>query len=58
MFFDDNHAHIIYNSMPPDDKPLYSGHRTIRLNEIDLNTLQTKGNKKKKNIGQWWNWPC
>ena len=46
LFFEDNHAYILYNSIPPDDKPLYSGHRTIRLNEIDLNILQTKGEQK------------
>ncbi|MBO9205224.1 MULTISPECIES: glycoside hydrolase family 43 protein [Niastella] len=44
MFFDDNgKAYIVYNSEAPDNKPQYEGHRTIRMYEVDLNTLQTKG---------------
>ena len=47
MFFDDNgKAYIIYNSVAPDDKPQYDGHRTIRMYEMDLATLQTKGEEK------------
>jgi len=44
MFFDDdNTAYIIYNSIPPDNKPLYDGHRTIRMYEFDLQTMKTAG---------------
>lgn len=43
-FFDDNgKAYILYNSIAPDNKPLYDGHRTIRMREIDLNTLKVAG---------------
>ena len=34
-------SYIVYNSIAPDNKPLYNGHRTIRINEIDLKTLKT-----------------
>ena len=45
-FFDDNgRAYIIYNSIPPDDKPLYSGHRTIRMYELDVKTLKVIGSE-------------
>lgn len=40
FFDDDGKAYIVYNSIPPDDKPLYDGHRTIRINEFDPNTLK------------------
>ena len=45
-FFDDERAYIVYNSVPPDRIPLYDGHRTIRLREIDLSTLQLVGQEK------------
>src|SRR5258705_13649349 len=35
LFFDGDKAYIIYNSDAPDNKPMYSGHRTIRLYEFD-----------------------
>lgn len=44
LFFDENgKAYIIYNSIPPDDKPLYQGHRTIRMYEFDASALKVKG---------------
>jgi len=44
LFFDDNgKAYITFNSEAPDNKPQYDGHRTIRMYEVDLATLQTKG---------------
>lgn len=47
LFFDDNgKAYIVYNSYAPDNKPQYDGHRTIRMYEVDLGTLQTKGGEK------------
>lgn len=46
-FFDDNgKAYILYNSIPPDDKPLYDGHRTIRMRELDLKTLKVSAEEK------------
>lgn len=44
LYFDDNDkAYIIFNSIPPDDKPLYQGHRTIRMFNFDYNDLKVKG---------------
>ncbi|MBI5471451.1 MAG: glycoside hydrolase family 43 protein [Ignavibacteriae bacterium] len=44
MFFDeDGQAYIIYNSIAPEDKPLYNGHRTIRMYEFDVESLKVKG---------------
>ena len=44
MFFDDDgKAYIIYNSIPPDNKSLYNGHRTIRMYEFDIGTLKVTG---------------
>ena len=46
MFFDDNgKSYIIYNSIPPDNKPLYGGHRTIRMYEFDLQKMKVKGDE-------------
>ncbi|GAB3820792.1 glycoside hydrolase family 43 protein [Pontibacter rugosus] len=42
LFFDeDGKAYIIYNSESPDNKPLYDGHRTIRIQEFDYKNLKT-----------------
>jgi xylan 1,4-beta-xylosidase len=47
LFFDeDSKAYIIYNSDAPDHKPLYSGHRTIRIYEIDPVTVKVIGEEK------------
>jgi alpha-N-arabinofuranosidase len=47
LFFDDDgKAYIIYNSIPPDDKPLYNGHRTIRIQEFDPESLTVKGDER------------
>jgi xylan 1,4-beta-xylosidase len=44
MFFDENgKAYILYNSVAPDDKPLYDGHRTIRMHEFDVAHLKVTG---------------
>ena len=44
LFFDtDDKAYIIYNSDAPDNKPLYSGHRTIRMFEFDFRNLKLIG---------------
>jgi len=47
MFFDDDgKAYIVYNSIPPDDKPLYDGHRTIRMYAFDTRTLKVAGKEQ------------
>jgi alpha-N-arabinofuranosidase len=44
MFFDENgKTYIVYNSIAPDDKPLYNGHRTIRMYEFDVTNLKVTG---------------
>lgn len=44
LFFDeDGKAYIMYNSEAPDNKPLYDGHRTIRMFEFDYQNLKTVG---------------
>jgi len=46
LFFDtDGKAYLVYNSIAPDDKPLYDGHRTIRMYEFDKAKLQVIGNE-------------
>ncbi|WP_345954339.1 glycoside hydrolase family 43 protein [Mucilaginibacter sp. PAMB04168] len=35
LFFDQDKAYIVYNGDAPDNKPMYSGHRTIRAYEFD-----------------------
>jgi alpha-N-arabinofuranosidase len=35
FFDDDGRAYIVHNGAPPDDKPLYSGHRAVWLWEFD-----------------------
>lgn len=45
-FDDDQKAYIVYNSDAPDRKPLYPGHRTIRIFEIDPVTLKVIGEEK------------
>ncbi|OJV20474.1 MAG: glycoside hydrolase 43 family protein [Dyadobacter sp. 50-39] len=47
LFFDeDGKAYIVYNSDAPDRKPLYSGHRTIRIYEFDPKNLKVIGEEK------------
>jgi len=46
LYFDDTKTYIIYNSDPPDHKPLYSGHRTIRMYEFDPVNLKVVGEEK------------
>lgn len=40
---DADKAYILYNSDAPDNKPLYSGHRTIRMYEFDYENLKVVG---------------
>jgi xylan 1,4-beta-xylosidase len=46
MFFDAGRAYMIYNSDPPDGKSLYSGHRTVKILELDLSTFKPVGTEK------------
>jgi xylan 1,4-beta-xylosidase len=47
LFFDDNgKAYLVYNSIPPDDKPLYNGHRTIRMCQFDAALLKVANEEK------------
>lgn len=47
LFFDDDgKAYIVYNSVAPDNKPLYDGHRTLRIREFDIEKLKVKGEEK------------
>ena len=44
LFFDDDgKVYVTFNSIPPDDKPLYNGHRTIRQYEFDLGKMAVTG---------------
>ena len=45
LFFDDQKAYIIYNSDAPNSKPLYSGHRTVKIFELDIQNLKVLGNE-------------
>jgi xylan 1,4-beta-xylosidase len=44
LFFDDDgKSYIVYNSIPPENKPLYDGHRTLRMFEFDADSLRVTG---------------
>jgi len=46
LFFDDDgQAYIVYNSIAPDNQPLYDGHRTIRMYQFDTEKLQVTGSE-------------
>jgi xylan 1,4-beta-xylosidase len=46
LYFEGDKAYVIYNSDPPDNKPLYEGHRSIKIIELNPQTLQTVGEAK------------
>ncbi len=47
FFFDeDGKAYIVNNDDAPDNKPEYDGHRTIRIQEFDVNTDKTVGPRR------------
>lgn len=46
LFFDGGNAFILYNSDPPENKSLYSGHRTVRMYKLDLASLKVVGSEK------------
>ncbi|MCA9732528.1 glycoside hydrolase family 43 protein [candidate division KSB1 bacterium] len=43
FFDDDGTVYLVYNSVAPDNKPLYSGHRSIRMWEYDVKKFQVIG---------------
>ncbi|GAB2771348.1 glycoside hydrolase family 43 protein [Hymenobacter latericoloratus] len=43
LYFEGSKAYVIYNSDPPNNKPLYDGHRSIKMIELDPVKLQTVG---------------
>ena len=43
LYFENDKAFIIYNSNAPDNKPLYNGHRTVRIYELELPSLKVVG---------------
>ncbi len=43
LYFEGDNAYIVYNSVAPDNKPLYSGHRTIRMQMFDKDSLKAYG---------------
>jgi len=45
-FDDDGKAYFLYNSDAPDNKPLYSGHRTVKIYEFDVATMKVVGEPK------------
>lgn len=47
LFFDEekDKAYLVYNSIPPDNKSLWNGHRTIRIREFDYKNLKA-GNEE------------
>ncbi len=47
IFFDeDDKAYVVYNSIPPDNKSLHDGHRTIRMNAFDAKQLKIISDNK------------
>ncbi len=48
LYFDEetDKAYIVYNSDAPNYKPLYSGHRTIRMYEFDYKNLKVTGEEQ------------
>jgi xylan 1,4-beta-xylosidase len=47
LYFDDNDkAYIVYNSIPPDNKSLWNGHRTIRMRAFDYKSLKVSADEK------------
>ncbi|KGO95150.1 glycoside hydrolase family 43 protein [Flavobacterium subsaxonicum] len=44
LFFDtDGKCYLVYNGDAPDNKPLYDGHRTIRIVPVDIDNLKVTG---------------
>jgi alpha-N-arabinofuranosidase len=47
LFFDENgKSYLLYNSVAPDDQPLYQGHRTIRMRGFDVERLRVMDDER------------
>jgi xylan 1,4-beta-xylosidase len=47
LFFDNTgKAYLLYNSVAPGNKPLYEGHRTIRMRQFDPAVFRVKGKER------------
>jgi len=46
LFFDNEKSYILFNSEAPDNKPMYEGHRTIRMVDFDIENLKVLGNER------------
>lgn len=46
FFNDDGRTYLVFNSNPPENNPLYDGHRTIRMFEMDMEKMAVKGEEK------------
>jgi len=46
FFDDDGKSFVLYNSDAPDNKPLYQGHRTIRMVEFDIEKMTVTSEPK------------
>lgn len=46
VVFEGDKTYIVYNSIPPGDTSLYSGHRTIRMVEFDRDSMKVIGDNK------------
>ncbi|MGA9121121.1 MAG: family 43 glycosylhydrolase, partial [Bacteroidota bacterium] len=47
LFFDDDgKAYLLYNSVAPDNTPLYEGHRTIRMRGFDTDRLRVMDDER------------
>ncbi|ARV15667.1 glycoside hydrolase family 43 protein [Polaribacter sp. SA4-12] len=47
MFFDENgKTYVVFNSNPPNNTPEYDGHRSIKIIELDVESLNTIGESK------------
>ncbi|MEO6547321.1 MAG: glycoside hydrolase family 43 protein [Ferruginibacter sp.] len=44
--FVEDKAYVVYNNDAPGNKPLYNGHRTIRMYEFDIKTMKVVGEEK------------
>jgi xylan 1,4-beta-xylosidase len=45
LYFENEKVYVVFNSIPPDNISDYDGHRTIRMFELDANTLKVKGDE-------------
>jgi xylan 1,4-beta-xylosidase len=46
IYFENDKAYIMYNSIPPNNISMHDGHRTIRMNEFDIKTLKVISDNK------------